>query len=80
MFLFLHSSSQVGAQVLLPGLQIYSSCSDGLSMVLPVSQSTWMGQVQMFPGTAGSAVETILLAVEAQLRWGGAHVSCFQSL
>lgn len=42
MFLFLHSGSQAGAQALIPGPQIYSHRFDGLSLVLPVSQSTWM--------------------------------------
>lgn len=35
-----------------------------------------MGRSQTFTGTAVSAVETILLAVEAQFHWGGAHISC----
>lgn len=78
MFSFLHSGSQAGAQVLIPGPQIYSHRFDGLSLVLPVSQSTWMGRLQTFAGTAVSAVETILLAVEAQFRWGGAHISCLK--
>lgn len=80
MFLFLHSGSQAGAQGLIPGPQIYSHCFDGLSLVLPVSQSTWMGWSQTFAGTAVSAVETILLAVEAQFHWGGAHISWLNSV
>lgn len=78
MFSFLHSGSQAGAQVLTPGPQIYSHRFDGLSLVLPVSQSTWMGRLQTFAGTAVSAVETILLAVEAQFHGGGAHISCLK--
>lgn len=80
MFSFLQNSSQAGAQLLIPGPQIYSHLFDGLSLVLPVSQSTWMGWLQTFTGTAISAVETILLAVEAQFHWGGAHISCSKSV
>lgn len=78
MFLFLHSGSQAGAQALIPGPQIYSHRFDGLSLVLPVSQSTWMWWSQAFIGTAISAMETILLAVEAQSHWGGVHISCLK--
>lgn len=78
MFSFLHSGSQAGAQELIPGPQIYSHRFDGLNLVLPVLQSTWMGRSQAFTGTVISAVETILLAAEAQFRWGGAHISCLK--
>lgn len=46
--------------------------------MLPVSQSTWMGWLQTFAGSAISAVETIWLAVEAQFCWGGAHIPCLK--
>lgn len=80
MCLFLATYVLVSAQRqpsrgLIPGPQNYSHCFDGLSLVQPVSQSTWMGWLQTFTGTAVSAVETILLAVEAQFCWGGAHIS-----
>lgn len=80
MYLFLatyvlFSAQQQPSRGLIPGPQIYSHCFDGLSLVQPVSQNTWMGWLQTFIGTAVSAVETILLAVEAQFCWGGAHIS-----